>query len=54
MRRQLNIMDAGRFRVVGAALGAYEICFCVAGATLGPHQLRFAWQVQHLEHFSVI
>ena len=29
-------------------------CFCVAGAALGGPQSHFAWQVQHLEHLSLI
>ena len=36
----LRVLDAG--------------CFCVAGAALGAPQFRFAWQVLHLEHLSVI
>ena len=40
VRRRLSTMDAG--------------CFCVAGAALGAPQSHFAWQVQHLEHPSLI
>ena len=40
VRRRLTTADA--------------VCVCMAGAALGAPQCHFAWQVQHLEHLSLI
>ena len=49
VRRQLNTMDAGSFCVTGAAVGAPQ-----AHSGAGTLQANFAWQLEHLEHLSLV